>query len=285
MTEKRERLMADFETLQITSADGIAHIELNRPKKMNSMTRAFWRELPVAVHQIEQDVENRVIVISAQGKHFCSGMDLEVFQTIGGKKGVTPSRASADLRELILELQDTATALEQIRLPVIAAVQGACIGGALAFLTACDMRYCSSDAFFSIEEINIGMTCDVGTLQRLPHILSDTHLREWVYTGSKLSAEQAKSWGLVSNVFTDQQKMLDEVMKIAANIATKSPLALHGCKQSMNYNRDHTIAAGLEQIATWNAGMLDSGDILKAIQARKEKTVAEFAALESPRKR
>jgi len=277
--------MKEFESLQFSSQNRIGHIELNRPEKMNSMTRAFWRELPDAVRLIEQDPEIRVIVISAQGKHFCSGMDLEVFQTIGGKEGVSASRASADLRELILELQDTATALEGVRIPVIAAVQGACIGGALAFLTACDMRYCSSDAFFSVEEINIGMTCDVGTLERLPHIISDSHLREWVFTGNKLHADQAKEWGLVNNVYTDQQEMLDEVMKIASNIASKSPLALHGCKVSMNYNRDHTVAAGLEQIATWNAGMLDRGDILKAIQARKEKTVADFASLEAPRKR
>lgn len=277
--------MKDFESLRISKENRVGHIEFSRPEKMNSMTRAFWRELPEAVRLIEQDPEIRVIVLSAQGKHFCSGMDLEVFQTIGGKEGVTPSRASADLRELILELQDTATALEGVRIPVIAAVQGACIGGALAFLTACDMRYCSSDAFFSVEEINIGMTCDVGTLERLPHILSDSHLREWVFTGNKLPADQAKAWGLVNNVYADQQEMLDEVMKIAANIATKSPLALHGCKVSMNYNRDHTVAAGLEQIATWNAGMLDRGDILKAIQARKEKAVADFASLEAPRKR
>lgn len=277
--------MKDFESLQISIENRVGHIEFNRPEKMNSMTRAFWRELPEAVRLIEQDTEVRVIVISAKGKHFCSGMDLEVFQTIGAGEGVTPSRASADLREMILELQDTATALEQIRIPVIAAVQGACIGGALAFLTACDMRYCTSDAFFSIEEINIGMTCDVGTLERLPHILSDSHLREWVFTGNKLAAGQAKEWGLVNNVYDDQQQMLVEVMKIAANIATKSPLALHGCKVSMNYNRDHTVAAGLEQIATWNAGMLDQGDILKAIQARQEKAVADFASLEAPRRR
>ena len=277
--------MKSFETLQISIDNRIGHIELSRPEKMNSMTQAFWRELPTAARQIEQNPEVRVIVLSAQGTHFCSGMDLDVFQTIGGKEDVTPSRASADLREKILELQDTANALEQIRVPVIAAVQGACIGGALSFLTACDMRYCSSDAFFSVEEINIGMTCDVGSLQRLPHILSDSHLREWVYTGNKLPAEQARQWGLVNNVYTDQQEMLEEVMKIAANIATKSPLALHGCKHSMNYNRDHTVAAGLEQIATWNAGMLDRGDILKAIQARKEKALADFASLEVPRKR
>ncbi len=277
--------MKDFESLQISIENRVGHIEFNRPEKMNSMTRAFWRELPEAVRLIEQDTEVRVIVISAKGKHFCSGMDLEVFQTIGAGEGVTPSRASADLREMILELQDTATALETIRIPVLAAVQGACIGGALAFLTACDMRYCTSDAFFSIEEINIGMTCDVGTLERLPHILSDSHLREWVFTGNKLAAGQAKEWGLVNNVYDDQQQMLVEVMKIAANIATKSPLALHGCKVSMNYNRDHTVAAGLEQIATWNAGMLDQGDILKAIQARQEKAVADFASLEAPRRR
>lgn len=271
--------MAEYETLNIEFEGSIARLTLSRPDEHNSMTAAFWKEFPAALRAIDRDGQTRVVVIASEGKNFCSGMDLGVFASIAGEEGIEAARRRANLRERILEFQAAFTTIEQIRPPVIAAIQGGCIGAAVALASACDMRYCSSDAFFSIEETNIGITCDVGTLQRLRHVISQTYLREWVYTGARLPADRAAAWGLVGEVYPDQDALIDGAMGVARAIAEKSPLVVHGCKLEMNYDRDHSLRDGLENVALWNAAVLHEQEVMTAIAARSAGKPGEFDAL------
>ena len=167
-------------------------------------------------------------------------------------------------------------AVDQCRKPVLAAIQGYCIGGAIDLIAACDMRYAAEDAQFSIKEIDMGMAADVGTLQRLPRIIGDGLLRELAYTGRMVAADEARAIGLVNRVFADQQTLLDGVMAIAQEIAAKSPIAIAGTKRMISYMRDHRIDDGLDYVATWNAAMLQSSDLRLAMTAHMTKQKPEF---------
>jgi enoyl-CoA hydratase len=164
-------------------------------------------------------------------------------------------------------------------MPVLAAIQGGCIGGGVDLISACDMRYCTRDAFFCIQEINIGMTADVGTFPRLPHILPQGLVRELAYTGRRLQADEARTAGLVNNVYDDHEALLAGVMDVAEEIAARSPLAVWGSKEMLNYARDHTIADGLDYIATWQTGMFQPSDMAEAFTAKREKREANFPDL------
>jgi enoyl-CoA hydratase len=251
--------------------DKIAHVRLNRPEALNTMIPAFWDELPRIVTEIDEQASARVIVLSSTGRHFTAGLDLSVLQGAGSGEKVETGRARANLRRAILRLQDSLTAIEKARIPVIAAIQGGCIGGGVDMTSACDMRYCTEDAFFVIQETNIGIVADVGTLQRLPHLVPQGVVRELAYTGRRLPAREAQALGLVNAVYPDQQAMLDAVMGVAREIASKSPLAIWGTKEMLNYARDHSVADGLNYIATWQTGMFQTADTMEAMRARQEK--------------
>lgn len=260
----------------------VAHIQLKRPEAFNSMVPEFWTELPEIVREFDASGEARAIVISSTGKHFTAGMDLAAFGSGGGageagKKEM--GRLRAESRRRILHLQDSFTCLDKARVPVLAAVQGGCIGGGVDLISACDMRYCTKDAFFCIQEINIGMTADVGTFPRLPHILPQGLVRELAYTGRRLQADEARSAGLVNCVYEDHDALLAGVMGKAEEIAARSPLAVWGSKEMLNYARDHTIADGLDYIATWQTGMFQPEDMSEAFAAKREKREANFADL------
>jgi len=257
-------------------SDGIATITLNRPDKLNTMTPAFWSELPRLVRQIDATGEARVVVLASTGRHFSAGMDLAVFGQGNGADAVEVGRLRANLRANVLHLQDTFTALEKARMPVLAAIQGGCIGGAVDMVTACDMRYASEDAFFCIQEINIGMTADVGTLQRLPKLIPEGVCRELAYTGRRMPAAEAKAVGLVNEVFSDHEVLLDGVQSIAVEIASRSPLAVWGSKEMITYARDHSTADALDHIATWQAGMFQPTDMLEAFGAKAEDRPTRF---------
>ena len=218
---------------EVTESEGIAHIVLNHPDELNTMTPDFWRELPQLVDEISDRGSARVIVISSTGKHFCAGMDLSVFTSsaLNNDDSTEVGRQRANFRHNVLHLQDALTSLERARVPVLVAAQGGVVGGAVDMVTAADCRYATEDAFFVIEEINIGMTADVGTLQRLPKLIPEGIVREMAYTGDRMPAQRAKEVGLVNEVYADQESMLEAVMAIAARIASKSPLAIHGTKQ------------------------------------------------------
>jgi enoyl-CoA hydratase len=180
-------------------------------------------------------------------------------------------RRREKLRRLILKLQDTLSSIERCRKPVLAAIHGACIGGGIDLITACDMRYCSANAYFTVKEIDVGMTADVGTLQRLPHLVGDGMARELAYTGRRVEGPEAQQMRLVNRCFDTPEALQAGVMEIAQTIAAKSPLSIRGCKEMITYARDHTVADGLNYIATWNAAMLMSKDLFEAGAANMQK--------------
>lgn len=269
-----------YSCFTVSIADKIAHIRFNRPEKANSMIPEFWRELPQAVDKLSADGEARVIVISSEGRHFTSGMDISVFME-GGLAGdpANPHVAAEAFRHKILALQNTFSSLERARQPVLAAIQGGAIGAGVDLATACDCRYASADAFFAVQETAIGMTADVGTFPRLCRVIPEGWARQIAYTAERLPAARAKEIGLVNEVFPTHEALLEGVMAIARQIAAHSPLAVAGCKRQANYARDHSTADALDYIALWNAAMLRPDDIKEAFIARTEKRAAAFDAL------
>lgn len=267
-----------YQTFDVSVKDHIAHLQLNRPGELNTMTPAFWTEVKEIFETLGQDPEVRVAVLSSTGKHFTAGMDLSVFATLAPKVS-EQARMREELRRKILKLQDCFSVMERVRFPVLAAIQGGCIGGGVDFVTACDVRYMTKDAFIQIAEINIGMTADVGTLQRLPRLIPEGVARELAYTGRRLGAERALALGLVNEVFEDHEALLAGVFKVAAEIAGHSPLAVAGTKEMLNYTRDHSVADGLNYIATWNAAMILGDDMPEALAARMQKRAPAFEPL------
>jgi enoyl-CoA hydratase len=257
-------------------ADGVAHLEMNRPEKANSMTPDFWEDLPRLMGVLGADPGVRAVVLSGRGKHFSGGMDLAAFQGLMGLAQAEPARGAYALREVIVRYQAALSSLETCRVPVIAAVQGVCLGGGIDLISACDIRLASADASFGIEEIHIGMAADVGTLQRLPKLMAPGVVRELAYTGRRFTAEEARGWGVVNTVHADGPAVVAAALVMAREIAAKSPLAIAGIKQAVTFARDHSVAEGLDQIATWNAGMLRAEDLMKAVQAKMTKSAAGF---------
>jgi enoyl-CoA hydratase len=269
--------LATYESFSIEVSNHIAHVQFSRPDALNTMNKTFWLELPRCMQDIEANSDARVIVLSSTGKHFSAGMDLSVFSD---PKSVPmsgdPGRMAENLRRVVLQLQDTLTSLEQIRLPVLAAIHGGCIGGALDLVCAADSRYCTEDAYFTIKETELGMTADVGTLQRLPKLMPEGVVRELAYTGRKCAAEEAHRLGFVNSVYPDHQALLAAVMAVAEQIAANSPLAVTGCKEMLNYSRDHSVEDSLKYMATWQAGMFRPTDMMKTFQAKAQKQAPQY---------
>lgn len=270
----------------VAIADGVAHVQMNRPDQMNSMSRAFWSELPAIVRDIDENARARVIVLSSTGKHFSAGMDLDVFAQNGAlvQDKADPHVSNEAFRHLVLALQDTFSCLDEARIPVLAAIQGACIGGAVDMTSACDMRYCTQDAYFCIQEINLAMTADVGTFPRLCRLIPQGWVRELAYTGRRLPAAQAKAIGLVNEVYADQAEMLGAVMATAREIALKNPVAVTGSKVMINYAREHGTKDALDYIALWQTGMFARGHMAEAFAAQREKRAPRYPDLQPLRK-
>ena len=267
----------EFETLIVRVEDRIATVRLNRPEKMNAMNLAMWHDLRRAFQHIDALPEARVAVLEGEGRAFTSGIDLQMMMGLGGQiQNDCDGRMRESLRRVILDLQDTLTSLERCRKPVLAAVHGACVGGGIDLITCADMRYCSADAWFSIKEIDIGMTADVGTLQRLPKLIGEGMARELAYTARRVEAAEAKEIRLVNRVFESPEALRAGVRAIAAEIAAKAPLAIRGVKEMITYARDHSVADGLNYNATWNAAMLMSADLQAAMMAGMSKSTPEF---------
>lgn len=272
---------------EVEIADHVAHIRLNRPESFNAMNRAFWSELPEIVGRIDEEAQARVIVLSSTGKHFSAGMELSVFTEGGGVaagEGDPFVRAEA-FRRHVRELQKTFSCLDAARMPVLAAIQGGCIGGAVDLVSACDIRYATEDAFFVIQEINLAMTADVGTFPRLCKLIPEGWVRELAYTGRRLPAARAREIGLVNETFPDHAALLAAVMDTAREIAAKSPLAVTGSKTMINYARDHSIADALDYIATWQAGMFAPPHMAEAFAAKTQGRQAGYPDLQPIRKR
>ena len=266
-----------FETLNVALEDHIATICLNRPEKANAMNATMWQEIRKAFSWVDETPEARVAVLQGEGKLFTAGIDLQLMMGLGSQiQNECDARTREALRRVILDLQDTLTSLERCRKPVLAAIHGACVGGGMDLITCADMRYCSPDAYFTIKEIDLGMTADVGTLQRLPKLVGEGIARELASTGRKCEADEAQRIGLVNRVFDSREALYAGVRTIAATIAAKSPLSIRGTKEMITYARDHSVADSLNYIATWNAAMLMSKDLTEAMTANLTKRAPAF---------
>jgi len=258
---------------------GVAHMKLNRPERMNTMTLDFFPDVRDAVQRLSDAGTTRALVISSTGKHFCAGMALDVFASDAAMLGVQTARDRLAFQESLKKLMDCFTALDEARFPIVCAIQGGCIGGGLDLATACDIRLCSADAFFTVQEITIGMAADLGSLQRLPKIVPQAIAREMAYTGERMGAERALAVGLVNAVLPDAAALLDRAMTLAKTIASKSPLAIAGTKLALNHARDHSTASALHQMTLLQSAIFDTGEMAAAIAGWKEKRAAEFEAL------
>jgi enoyl-CoA hydratase len=283
-TESQSRIKSmHLKCFNVTIENRIAHIQLQRPEKRNSMIPEFWEELPRIIRDIDSQVKARVIVISSTGPHFSSGMDVKAFTRSSNTERAADDHSNRVRGEYfyrnVARLQETFSCLERCRLPVLVAIQGGCIGGAVDMTTACDMRYATRDAFFTIFEVNIGMTADVGTFPRLVKLIPEGIVRELAYTGRRMSAAEAREVGLVNALYENQEAMLAGVMEIAAEIARKAPLAVYGSKHMINYSRDHNTVDSLDYVRIWNASMLQREEIAEAMAASSEKREGNFADL------
>jgi enoyl-CoA hydratase len=244
------------------------------------MNPTFWRELDAVLDQLHRDALARVLVISSTGKHFSAGMALDAF---GGEltlQDQTPEGRAAVFDQL-MDLQSTFTRLETLRMPVIVALHGGCIGGAVDLVTAACIRYASADTFFCIQEINIGLVADVGTLQRLPKLMPMALVKELAYTGRRLGVEQAKAHGLVNEVFADSAATLAAAMQCAKEIAAKPPVAIWGTKQALNYARDHSVDDALKQMGWLQGAIWSNAHVGEAIAASQTKRAASFPDLQA----
>lgn len=276
--------LPDFETITVSIADQIAHVVLNRPEKRNAMNKAFWVEFPAAIKAISDSAAARVIVVSSTGKHFTAGMDLSVFAEAGNTimaGNQDPYIHAEAFRHHLHLLQETFSCLYNARQPVMAAIQGGALGAGVDLSSACDMRYCTQDAYFTIQEVKIGMVADVGTFPRVTRQLPDGLLRELAYTGRKLEAAEALECGFVNQVFADQDAMLKAVMDIARQIAANSPLAVSGSKHVMNYAADHSTEDTLRYLQALNGGILAPQHMMESAAAKMQQRAPVYPDLKA----
>jgi enoyl-CoA hydratase len=281
-----ERAQFESPVLSIEQDEWVATLWLDRPEARNAMGVDLWRDLPVAMEAVSRDQRVRAVVIAARGPHFSVGLDLKAMGNLltGGGGGQeadsagSPSMAARarGARGEVLRLQDSITAVARCPKPVIAAVHGYCIGGGVDLIAACDIRLASADAIFSVREAKMAIVADLGSLQRLPAIISAGHLAELAFTAKDISAERAKEIGLVNDVAADAEGVLKAARALAADIAANSPVAVQGTKAVLAANEGRTVAEGLDYVATWNAGMLASDDLVEAVTAFMEKRAPKF---------
>ncbi len=255
----------------------IAQVAFNRPEKANALHMDAWTEMKTIFETLSRTDDVRVIILSGEGKHFCAGIDLELLMSIGKLHDIAcGGKRSEKIRNLILTLQQTITAIEKCSKPVLAAIHNGCIGGGVDIATACDIRYCTEEAYFTIKEIDLGMVADIGTLQRLPKIISPGMAAEMAYTGRKVFGPEAKDIGLVNQHYASKETLIEGVMQIATTIASKSPLSIRGTKDVLHYAREHSVDDALNYMSTWNAAMLLSADLTEAFKATMEKRPPKF---------
>ena len=270
--------MNDWQCFDVSVDAGVAHVRLNHPERHNSMVAAFWSELPRLVRALDEAGGTRVMLLSSVGKHFTAGMDLGVFAS-AGTLGTANVTAREQFRQQLRQLQQSFNALANARFPVIAAIQGGCIGGGVDLSTACCLRYCTRNAYFCIHEINIGMMADVGTLNRMPHQIPDAVMRELAYTGDRLGAERAERLGFVNGLFDSHEALLAGALAVARKIASKAPVAIAATKEMIDFARDHSVAESFTHLNALQPGLFDPEDIARAVAAQKGGAAAQFADL------
>tara|TARA_B100001964_G_scaffold204286_1_gene233916 strand:- start:713 stop:1528 length:816 start_codon:yes stop_codon:yes gene_type:complete len=269
--------MKEFSTIAVELKDKVVTARLNRPNKANALNETLWHELGDLARWVDETPEARVLLLMANGKHFTAGIDFSLMMTVLGKVASLPDGHKQEgMRKQILDLQDDFTQFETCRKPVIAAIDGACIGGGIDLITACDIRIATSEATFCVKEVDLAIVADIGTLQRLPPIVGEGMARDLAFTGRTFGAEEALKMGLISRILPDQAALEAAALEAAKAIAAKSPLTVRGIKQVMNYSRNRTVEEGLDHVATWNSAMLLSKDAQEAMGAMMEKRAPVF---------
>lgn len=267
--------MASFE---IDTRERIARVRLTRPAAANALDREFWSSFAPALDAIDRAGDTRALIVTADGPHFCAGLDLSVLSSVAVAETDTAA-ARESFRHLVRSMQAVLTTIERLRFPVLAAVQGACIGAGLELLAACDLRFASADAQFRIEEINLGMMADLGSLQRLPKSMPDAVVREMALLGTTLTAERAATAGFLSGVFDTRDDAIEAAEAAAERIATRAPLAIAGSKAALRHARDHSVDEGLEWAALMQASLWNRRDIEASMKARADGANAEVSPL------
>jgi enoyl-CoA hydratase len=267
----------DYQCFALTIEEKVAHLVLNRPQAFNTMQPVMWHELTSILQSLQRDASARALVISSTGRHFTAGMSLDVF---GSDEGISlndrDAGGRANIAALLADMQQAFNLIEQLRMPVIAAIQGGCIGGGVDMASACDIRLATTDAFFCIQEINIGMTADLGTLQRLPKLIPEGIVHELAYTGRRLPAQRALAVGLVNEVFDSQEAMLASALEMAREIAQKPPVAIWGSKQAIHYARDHSTQDALQQMGWLQSGIWQTSNLVEAFQSKQQGRPPQF---------
>ena len=263
------------EALLLELREHVLNVRLNRPNSANAMNPTMWRELQLAFEWADTCPEVRVVVLSGEGKHFCAGIDLSMFGDIQFQHD-DPCRANEQFVDHLRTLQRNLQALRACRKPVLAAMHGACVGGAIDMVCYADMRYCCEGTTFCVKEIDIGMVADVGTLQNLPGLMPEGLVRELAFTGRNMDAQEALQSGFITRVYSDRNALMDGVLDLAKTLAAKAPLAIRGTKRVLNYTKDHSVEDGLEYVAVWNAGMMSKVDIKEAMTAKVEQRQPKF---------
>ena len=254
----------DYECFEVSVAAGVAHLKLSRPERRNAMTAAFWKELPAIVRGLEA----KALVLSSTGPHFCGGLDISLFQG-NDSFNTNTLEGRQKFRAKLEELQASLNSLAEAPFPVIAAVQGGCIGGGVDMATACCLRYATRDAWFVIQEINLGMMADVGTFNRLPKQLPEAVVRELGYTGDRLSAERAERLGFINGIFDTHEQLVAGALEVAKRIAAKAPVAIAATKQMISYTRDHTVAESFAYLNALQPAIFDIEEIKRALKAKR----------------
>ncbi len=250
---------------------------LDRPAKRNSLPWLFWRDLGDVLSLLDADGRARVAIIEAEGCFFSAGMDFDVLQHAHRPPdGMEAGRFRESLYNLIRHLQRAVDALERVRFPVIAGIQGGCVGAGLDLVCAAALRYCTDDAWFQAAEVDVGLAPDMGTLQRLPRLIPTGVATELALTGRALSAADAARYGFVAGTAATVPDLSTLVRTMAGRIAAKSPLAIAGIKSNLLFARDHPVASALDHVAAWNAALFVTDDIAASITARQGRTSARY---------
>ena len=267
----------NFEHFTYSVKNKIAFVAINRPDKANALNEKAWQELKTIFELIDKEPEARVAVLSGEGKLFCAGIDLQMLMSVKNVENIEcAGRRSEKILGFVKDLQSCINTIEECSKPVIAAIHNGCIGDGVDIAAACDLRYCTDDAYFTIKEIDMGMVADLGTLQRLPKFVKPAVVAEMAFTGRKVGAVESKEIGLVNSYFDNREKMMTEVSAIAEAIASKSPLSIRGTKEILRHARDHSVKDGLHHMAVWNAAMLLSDDLTAAFMAAMSKQKPDF---------
>ncbi|HVF89725.1 MAG TPA: crotonase/enoyl-CoA hydratase family protein [Blastocatellia bacterium] len=268
----------EYKSLRVEKNEDVVEVVLTGPGKGNAMGPDFWREMPELFAELDRDEQVRAVIVRGEGDNFSYGLDLSsMMESIGRHSGGSNlAFERTRLLDLIEETQRAFNNVASCRKPVIAAVSGWCVGGGLDLIAACDIRVCSAGARFSLREVKVAIIADLGSLQRLPHIIGEGHTRELAFTGKDIDAERARSIGLVSDVYETGEAALEAARRISREISDNPPLVVQGIKEVMNHRIERSTADGLRHVAVWNSAFLQSRDLSEAMAAFMERRPPRF---------